>query len=130
MSFLSKLGQMMSSKTASIAAAPASKSIAKERLSVILASQRGSELLDGVDMDALQNDVLDVVKRHIAGVAQHSPVNCQVKNDGDVNLFEMSVEIDSCTSRNNIMNNGDGNEMKKNRGMNSMIRPARVSLQV
>ena len=130
MSFLSKLGQMMSSKTASIAAAPASKSIAKERLSVILASQRGSELLDGVDMDALQNDVLDVVKRHIAGVTQHSPVNCQVKNDGDVNLFEMSVEIDSCTSRNNIMNNGDGNEMKKNRGMNSMIRPARVSLQV
>ena len=42
--------------------APASRSVAKERLSVILASQRGSELLQGVDMDALQKDVLEVVQ--------------------------------------------------------------------
>ena len=93
-----------------------SKAIARERLSVILASQRGSELLAGVDMDELQKDVLEVVKRHIA-VAQNSPVNCQVKNDGDVNLFEMSVEIDSCASR-----NGAG-------GGGSNIRPTKVTLQ-
>jgi len=72
--------------------APASRSVAKERLSVILASQRGSELLQGVDMDALQKDVLEVVQRHIK-VAQDSPINCQVKNEGNINLFEMSVEI-------------------------------------
>mmetsp|Transcript_14936 Transcript_14936/g.21876 ORF Transcript_14936/g.21876 Transcript_14936/m.21876 type:complete len:105 (+) Transcript_14936:114-428(+) len=92
MSFLSKLGKLIGSKTT---AAPVSKSgsVAKERLSVILASQRGSELLAGVDMDHLQRDVLEVVKRHIQ-VAQNSPINCQVKNEGEVNLFEMSVEID------------------------------------
>ncbi len=43
-------------------ATKASRSVAKERLSVILASQRGSELMAGVDMDALQKDVLEVVK--------------------------------------------------------------------
>ena len=39
-----------------------SRSIAKERLSVILASQRNSNLLVGVDLDLLQRDVLEVVK--------------------------------------------------------------------
>jgi cell division topological specificity factor MinE len=120
MSFLQKLGSMMGSKTASITKNAHSKNpssaIARERLSVILASQRGSELLAGVDMDALQKDVLEVVKRHI-DVAQNSPVNCQVKNEGDVNLFEMSVEIDSCASRNGT----NGNK-------STMIRPATVTL--
>lgn len=122
MSFLTKLGKLMGSKA--VTSAPSStnpsKAIARERLSVILASQRGSELLAGVDMDELQKDVLGVVKRHIA-VAQNSPINCQVKNDGDVNLFEMSVEIDSCASRNGMGGSGDG------RGSN--IRPAKVTLQ-
>mmetsp|Transcript_6291 Transcript_6291/g.9137 ORF Transcript_6291/g.9137 Transcript_6291/m.9137 type:complete len:108 (+) Transcript_6291:257-580(+) len=94
MSFLTKIGKIMgSSSTKGATSSKASKSIAKERLSVILASQRGSELMDGVDMDALQQDVLEVVQRHIQ-IARNRPVNCQVKNEGDVNLFEMSVELD------------------------------------
>jgi septum formation topological specificity factor MinE len=44
------------------AAAPASRAIAKDRLSVILASQRGSELLEGVNMEEMQRDVLAVVQ--------------------------------------------------------------------
>jgi len=91
MSFLSKLSQQLFPK----APPTGSATRAKERLSVILASQRGSELLAGVNMDALQKDVLDVVRRHIAGVAETgSAVQCVVKNEGDVKLFEMSVEID------------------------------------
>ena len=69
-------------------------------------------------MDSLQKDVLDVVRRHIRAVAQNSPVNCQVKNEGEVNLFEMSVEIDSCASRNNSSGGGG----------TTMIRPATVTL--
>ena len=64
MSFITKLSKIIgtttSSKTSS--AATSSRSIAKDRLSVILASQRGSELLDGVNMDILQRDVLEVVQ--------------------------------------------------------------------
>ncbi len=142
MSFLSKLSKMVGSSAAKTASAvvgggttkksnPKSAMAAKERLSVILASQRGSELLDGVDMDALQKDVLDVVKRHIAGVAQNSPVNCQVKNEGEVNLFEMSVEIDSFgASRNSMRGNGIGIGGRNNgNGRSTVIRPARVTLQ-
>jgi septum formation topological specificity factor MinE len=44
------------------AAGSASRSIAKDRLSVILASQRGSELLEGVNVEELQRDVLAVVQ--------------------------------------------------------------------
>jgi septum formation topological specificity factor MinE len=44
------------------AAGSASRAIAKDRLSVILASQRGSELLEGVNVEELQRDVLAVVQ--------------------------------------------------------------------
>lgn len=60
MSFMSKISQIFGSSSS--VAASASSKVAKERLSVILASQRGSELLDGVDMQLLQQDVLAVVQ--------------------------------------------------------------------
>ncbi len=31
-------------------------------------------------------------------MSKNSPINCQVKNDGEVNLFEMSVEINNPSS--------------------------------
>jgi Septum formation topological specificity factor len=43
-----------------------SASRAKERLSLILASQRNSTLLQDVDMQALQHDVLQVLKKYIS----------------------------------------------------------------
>lgn len=55
MSFLGKI-------FGSGAAAPASRAIAKDRLSVMLSSQRGSELLEGVNMEEMQRDVLAVVQ--------------------------------------------------------------------
>jgi septum formation topological specificity factor MinE len=46
----------------SATATTASRAIAKDRLSVILASQRGSELLEGVNLEEMQRDVLKVVQ--------------------------------------------------------------------
>lgn len=115
MSFLGKIFG------ASGAAAPASRAIAKDRLSVILASQRGSELLEGVDMEEMQREVLAVVQvgnekppdfadvcpfigisinfftlsavqRHI-DIAKNKPVNFSVNAAGDVRVFEMQVEL-------------------------------------
>ena len=62
---------MFADKTVASSTAPSSaRSVAKERLSVILASQRGSELLEGVNMEALQRDVLEVVKVRTTTKAQ------------------------------------------------------------
>lgn len=149
MSFFTKLTQLVTSKTSSSSStstlsstvakavsssssssSPQSKTIARERLSVILASQRGSELLSSINMDLLQKDVLEVVQKHLK-VIENSPVNCNVKHDGDVNLFEMSVEIDSFSSTNTNRNNNGAaaGGMAGMRGRNTMIRPARITLQ-
>ena len=60
MSFLSKIFGSASSNATAVAA-PSSRQRAKERLSVILASQRGSDLLAGIDMELFQKDVMEVV---------------------------------------------------------------------
>ena len=56
---MSKIRNILGSSSASKAT---SSKVARERLSVILASQRGSELLEGVDMQLLQQDVLEIVQ--------------------------------------------------------------------
>jgi len=61
--FLSKISSLFGSSSASTAiSSNASRSMARERLSVILASQRGSEILQGVDMVNFQKDVMEVVR--------------------------------------------------------------------
>jgi septum formation topological specificity factor MinE len=64
MSFLNNISKLISgtSTTAAKSAATSSRTVARERLSVILAAQRGSDLLEGVDMEALQRDVMEVVQ--------------------------------------------------------------------
>ena len=59
MSFINKIGKIFGTSSSAPAA---SRSVAKERLSVILAAQRGTHLLEGVDMEALQRDVMEVVQ--------------------------------------------------------------------
>ena len=61
MSFINKIGKIFGTSS-SAPAASASRSVAKERLSVILAAQRGTHLLEGVDVEALQRDVMEVVQ--------------------------------------------------------------------
>uniref|UniRef100_A0A6V2MVC0 Uncharacterized protein n=1 Tax=Ditylum brightwellii TaxID=49249 RepID=A0A6V2MVC0_9STRA len=64
MSFFTKIGKFFGGSAAAVAESSATKSrsVARDRLSVILASQRGSELLEGVDMELLQRDVMEVVQ--------------------------------------------------------------------
>lgn len=57
------------------ASAKTSKSVAKERLQIILAHQRGSQVLAGVDLQALQKELLECVQRHI-----------QVANGANINI--------------------------------------------
>ena len=61
MSFINKIGKIFGTSSSAPTAA-ASRSVAKERLSVILAAQRGTHLLEGVNMEALQRDVMEVVQ--------------------------------------------------------------------
>lgn len=44
------------------AATNSSRGVAKERLSIILAHQRGDVLLEGIDLKALQAEVYECVK--------------------------------------------------------------------
>ena len=59
MSIASRIGRMLGGP-ATAASPTKSRSVAKDRLSVILATQRGSELLQNVDMELLKNDVMEV----------------------------------------------------------------------
>jgi hypothetical protein len=63
-SFLQKIARMISSTPPQVAASamPKSRNVARERLSLILASQRGSEVLEKVDIESLQRDVMEVIK--------------------------------------------------------------------
>lgn len=45
-----------------VAATNSSRGVAKERLSIILAHQRGDVLLEGIDLKALQEEVYECVK--------------------------------------------------------------------
>jgi cell division topological specificity factor MinE len=69
---------------ASPAAAESSKSVAKERLQIILAHQRGSQVLAGVDLAALQNELLECVQRHI-----------RVANGANINIAGTYARVDS-----------------------------------
>lgn len=58
-----RLQSAFSGNAAKVASTSSSaRTVAKDRLSVILASQRGSELFDSVCMETLQKDVLKVVE--------------------------------------------------------------------
>mmetsp|Transcript_14822 Transcript_14822/g.20928 ORF Transcript_14822/g.20928 Transcript_14822/m.20928 type:complete len:108 (+) Transcript_14822:190-513(+) len=92
MSFMNKIGKMLGNPATQKVATDKTRSVAKDRLSLILASQRGSELLAGVDMEALQKDVMIVVQKHIE-IAKNRPAHFQVNSQGDTSIFEMSVEL-------------------------------------
>ncbi|CAH0473627.1 unnamed protein product [Peronospora belbahrii] len=70
-----------------------SKSVAKERLQIILAHQRGSQVLAGIDLIALQQELLECVQRHIK-VANGANLSISVKNEGQMDIFEMQVPVD------------------------------------
>lgn len=80
-------------EAAAAGAKPTPKSMAKERLQIILAHQRGSQVLAGVDLQALQQELLACVERHIR-VASGANINIAVKQEGTLDIFEMQVPVD------------------------------------
>ena len=60
MSWFSRLGSLLGGSSA--ASGPQSRQIARERLSIILAHQRGANLLSEGQMQRLQQEVLESVK--------------------------------------------------------------------
>eukprot|EP00587_Corethron_hystrix_P015944 CAMPEP_0113315148 /NCGR_PEP_ID=MMETSP0010_2-20120614/10932_1 /TAXON_ID=216773 ORGANISM="Corethron hystrix, Strain 308" /NCGR_SAMPLE_ID=MMETSP0010_2 /ASSEMBLY_ACC=CAM_ASM_000155 /LENGTH=84 /DNA_ID=CAMNT_0000171591 /DNA_START=198 /DNA_END=452 /DNA_ORIENTATION=+ /assembly_acc=CAM_ASM_000155 len=79
---------------------PATRKVAKERLSVILQSQRGSELLKNIDVDAMKLDVLEVVRKHVK-LAKDRPVSFSVSSqDGMVEVnVEMEMDVETAATR-------------------------------
>jgi septum formation topological specificity factor MinE len=76
-----------------------SSAVARDRLAIILAHQRSATtpvgadgILSGVDMKALQLELLDCVKRHIRE-ADRSSIQITVRQDGNLDIFEMSVPL-------------------------------------
>lgn len=64
----------------SFGGATASRSVAKDRLSIMLVHQRNLELLSNVDMEALQKEVAVVVQKYIK-LARNRPVNLSGKRN-------------------------------------------------
>jgi septum formation topological specificity factor MinE len=59
-------------------ASASARTIAKDRLAVMLVHQRNSEALANVDMESLKKEVAEVVERHFK-LAQERPTNFSSK---------------------------------------------------
>lgn len=96
----SRLAGMFAVPASPVGSAVKSSAVARDRLAIILAHQRsattsgGADGLSGVDMKALQLELLDCVKRHIRE-ADRSSIQITVRQDGNLDIFEMSVPLES-----------------------------------
>lgn len=73
-----------------------SGSVAKERLSLMLVTQRSSAFLSQIDMEAFQNEVAVVVKKYMKIAANKNP-QVAIKPDGDVDVLEMHFPLEFIT---------------------------------
>jgi cell division topological specificity factor MinE len=69
--------------------------VAKDRLSLIIASQRGSQALEHVNMSALQADIMAIIQKHVNVKVDggEEGVKFVVKSEGEVNLLEMQIQM-------------------------------------
>ncbi len=70
-----------------------SRSVAKDRLSVMLVHQRNSDYVENIDMDALRHEVAIVIKKYVK-VAQNKPAALNLKQDGDFDFLEMHFQLE------------------------------------
>lgn len=69
-----------------------SASVAKERLQVIVAHQRGSRA--GADLEylpSLQRDLLEVIRRYVK--VNDDAVKLEVERDGDMEVLELNITL-------------------------------------
>jgi septum formation topological specificity factor MinE len=79
-------------------APPVSRSVAKERLSLMLVTQRSSAFLDGLDMEAFQAEVATVVQKYMKIAADKNP-QIAVKPDGDLDVLEIHFPLEYVKGR-------------------------------
>lgn len=71
---------------------PTSAQLAKERLQVIVAHQRGGNMTSAPDyLPRLQEDLLKVIRRYVA--VGDDAVNIQVERDGDMEVLELNISV-------------------------------------
>ena len=84
------------SETAAAAASPepSARSVAKERMRMVLSQQRVGDLASDLSLDLalLQEDVCAVVMRHVKA-SEPSDVSVSMRRDGAFNIFEMQVSL-------------------------------------
>ncbi len=69
---------------------PNSASIARERLQILVASER--KLRDQPDfMPALQRDLLEVIRKHVA--IDDDQVQVEMANQGDYSILELNITL-------------------------------------
>lgn len=96
MSFLNRIFANVAKSVPSVSAAssPAAsetRSIARERLQIILSRERASNRLAHVDVSSMQKDLLKVVQKYIAVTTDE--VTVSVKKDSGLDVFEMQVVL-------------------------------------
>lgn len=67
--------------------------IAKDRLSVMLVHQRNNDVIQNIDMDALQAEVAGVIAKYV-NIARHANANVNLKQEGDLDVLEMHFPLD------------------------------------
>jgi cell division topological specificity factor len=71
-----------------------SAAIAKERLQIIVAHERNRDLgkQDGFDLQSLQNEIIQVIARHLK--IEKDRVNVQlIERDKQRSIFELNVDL-------------------------------------
>ena len=60
----------------------------------MLVHQRNSDVVQNIDMDALQKDVAKVIAKYVKVASTNSSNNVGLKRDGDCDFLEMHFQLD------------------------------------
>ena len=73
---------------------PASRAIAKERLSVMLVHQRNSDVFQSIDMEALRKEVSTVIRKYIkVADDKNAQSKMTIKQEGEFDFLEMHFQL-------------------------------------
>ncbi len=64
---------------------------AKERLQILLAHERSSGQGSGIDMAALQKEIIEVIRRHVA--VEGDAVDIRMESEDDRSALEINIEL-------------------------------------
>jgi cell division topological specificity factor len=78
---------------------PRSAAVAKERLQIIVAHERGGRRRSPDYLPALKQELLDVVRKYVA--IEHDQIKVHLDRDGDCEILELNIVLpdDEITTR-------------------------------